>query len=291
EAAAHLDHPHIVPIYEVGEHDGQQYYAMRFIAGTSLAHRPPGEPRAAAALLATVARAVHYAHQHGILHRDLKPANVLLGGGGEPPRTGGGVGGGVEARAGGGPGGGGAGPPSYRAPERAAPRRGQPGGGLTTRADVYSLGAVLYELLTGRPPFRAETPLDTLLQVIEKEPARPHALNPRVDLDLETICLTCLQKEAARRYASAEALAVDLERWLRGEPILARPVGSLGRLARWRRRNPTVASLTALVVCAVVVGSVASLLFTLQLMSANQEKDRALGRAEAMGREKDRALD
>jgi WD40 repeat protein len=291
EAAAGLDHPNIVPIYEVGEHEGQQYYAMRFIEGTSLARQPRRDPRAAVVLLATVARAVHYAHQRGILHRDLKPANILLDGQGQPHLTDFGLAKRVKEDASLVPSGTIIGTPSYMAPEQAAPRRAQVGSGLTTRADVYSLGAVLYELLTSRPPFRAETPLDTLLQVIEKEPARPRALNPRVDLDLETICLTCLQKEAAKRYASAESLAEDLERWLRGEPILARPVGSLGRLARWCRRNPTVASLTALVVCAVVVGSVASLLFTLRLMSANQEKDGALDRAEAMGREKDRALD
>jgi tRNA A-37 threonylcarbamoyl transferase component Bud32 len=272
EAAAGLDHPNIVPIYEVGEHDGQQYYSMRYVEGTSLAQRRPGDLRAAAELLAMVARAVHYAHQRGILHRDLKPANILIDAQGQPHLTDFGLARRVQQEASLSPSGAVVGTPSYMAPEQAAPRRGQASGGLTTRADVYSLGAILYELLTGRPPFRAETPLDTLLQVIEKEPARPRSLNGQVDLDLETVCLSCLQKEPGKRYASAEALAEDLERWLRGEPILARPVGSLGRFARWCRRNPMVAGLTASVAASLLAGTVISTYFAIE---ANHRRERA----------------
>jgi tRNA A-37 threonylcarbamoyl transferase component Bud32 len=257
EAAAGLDHPNIVPIYEVGEHEGQQYYAMRFIEGTSLAHQSPGDHRAAADLLATVSRAVHHAHQHGILHRDLKPANILLDGQGQPHLTDFGLARRVQADASLSPSGAIVGTPSYMPPEQAAPRRGPHGSaGLTMQADIYSLGAILYEMLTGRPPFRAETPLDTLLLVMSSEPARPRSLNGQIDLDLETICLTCLQKEPGKRYASAQALAEDLERWLRGEPILARPVGQLGRFTRWCRRNPVVAGLTSAVALSLLVVTV-----------------------------------
>ncbi|HVS36891.1 MAG TPA: serine/threonine-protein kinase, partial [Gemmataceae bacterium] len=278
EAAGNLDHPHIVPIYEVGEHEGQQYYAMRFVEGESLAHRPPGDLRAAVGLLATVTRAVHYAHQRGILHRDLKPANILLDAQGRPHLTDFGLAKRVQAEATLSPSGAVVGTPSYMAPEQAAPRRDPAGGGLTTRADVYSLGAILYEMLTGRPPFRADTPLDTLMQVLEREPARPRSLNARVDLDLETICLKCLQKEPGKRYESAAALADDLERWLRGEPILARPVGSVGRFARWCRRNPVVAGLMGAVAAALLAGIVISTYFAIKAnRSAVEANDRALG--------------
>ncbi len=290
EAAAALEHPHIVPVYEVGEHEGRCYFSMKWIEGGSLAQalRSPLSalrPKEAAQLVVDVARAVHHAHQHGILHRDLKPANILLqkretrnptndtkkntnegektsnsqeqlmsspassssscvsreswfdvvpmvtdfglakrvADSNVPTRSGVIVG-----------------TPSYMAPEQAAGSKG-----LTTAVDVWGLGAILYELLTGRPPFQSDSTLEVLRQVQEQEPERPRALNPHVDRDLETICLKCLRKEPSARYPSAEALADDLTRWLRGLPIQARPVGAAERLRKWARRRPGVAGLAA----------------------------------------------
>jgi hypothetical protein len=267
EAAAGLEHEGIVSVYEVGAHDGQHYFSMKLIEGGSLtAHveRFVNDPRAAAALMARVARAVHHAHQRGVLHRDLKPGNILLDAKGRPHVTDFGLAklleAGRRAAAEGRPetlSGAVLGTPGYMAPEQARGLKG-----VTTAADVYGLGAVLYELLTGRPPFRADTPLDAMLQVVEQEPERPRTINPRIDRDLETICLKCLEKEPNRRYGSAEALAEDLELWLRGEPIRARPSTALERVTKWVLRQRTTAALWA-------VGIVSSLAALLALTGVN----------------------
>ncbi len=240
EAAANLDHPHIVPIYEVGEHDGQQYYSMRYVDGTSLARQPRTDARGEARLLAAVAGAVHHAHRRGVLHRDLKPSNILVDAACTPLVADFGLAKRVDADRSLTESGAIVGTPRYMAPEQAAGRKD-----LTVAADVYSLGVVLYERLTGQTPFTGETVLEVLRQAREEEPPRPSSVCPGLDRDLETICLKCLEKDPAKRYASAEALQDELERWLRGEPIAARPVGQAERFWRWCRRNPVVAGLSA----------------------------------------------
>jgi serine/threonine-protein kinase len=230
-AAAGLNHPNIVTIYEVAEHAGRQYFTMELVGGGSLAEqvaRGPLPSRRAAEVVLAVARAVHYAHQHKVIHRDLKPANILLDEAGQPHVTDFGLAKRLDAQATRTRTGTVIGTPGYLAPEQAAARGDEP----TPATDVYGLGAVLYALLTGRPPFQAETLLDTLTQVMLQPPAPPRLLNPNIDRDVETICLKCLEKAPGDRYASAEQVAEELGRYLRGEPIEARPPGWVQSLSR-----------------------------------------------------------
>src|SRR6266481_3984451 len=244
EAAASLEHPCIVPIYEVGERGGACYFSMGLVEGGQLdavAKREPMPIRHAAELIAKLARTVHYAHEHGILHRDIKPGNILLDAKGEPHLTDFGLARLVETES--------TvtrtmevlGTPSYMAPEQAVGNNVR----VTSGTDVYGLGAVLYQLLTGHPPFAGGTTFETVRLVLDTEPRRPRLLNPKVDRDLATICLKCLEKDPRRRYSSALALAEDLERWLKHEPIHARHTGILTRGGKWVRRNPTSTLLAA----------------------------------------------
>jgi WD40 repeat protein/predicted Ser/Thr protein kinase len=253
EAIARLQHPNIVQVYEVGERDGRPFFSLEFIDGGSLQKRLDGTPMhgaEAAGMVEMLARAVHYAHTQGIVHRDLKPANVLLMADGTPKITDFGLAKSVGDDSGQTGTGAVLGTPSYMAPEQAAGRTAQVG----PAADVYSLGAILYDLLTGRPPFRGETVLDTLSQVQNDEPVAPRRLQPRVARDLETVCLKCLRKEPGRRYGSALDLAEDLRRFLAREPILARPVTVLERTWKWARRRPGMATLAAALLLTITGG-------------------------------------
>ena len=224
EAAARLEHPGIVPIHEVGERDGSCYFSMKFVEGGQLdevVKRTPMPIRRAVELIAKVARTVHYAHEHGILHRDIKPGNILLDAEAEPHLTDFGLARLVESES--------SvtqtldvlGTPSYMAPEQAVGNNAA----VSSATDVYGLGAVLYQLLTGQPPFAGGTTYETIKLLLDTEPRQPRSLNSKIDSDLSTICLKCLEKDPKRRYPSALALAEDLERWLKHEPIQARRTG------------------------------------------------------------------
>src|SRR6516225_10116281 len=251
EAAASLQHPGIVPIYEVGERNGQCYFSMQFVEGGQLDEVVTREPmpiRRAVELIVKVAGTVHYAHEHGILHRDIKPGNILLDKNGEPHLTDFGLARLLDTQS--------SvtrtidvlGTPSYMAPEQA--------GGETTKlgkaTDVYGLGAVLYQLLTGQPPFAGGTTYETIRLLRDTEPRPPRLLNPKVDRDLSIICLKCLEKDPQRRYSSALALAEDLEHWLKHEPIQAKRSGFFTHTRKWVRRNPSTTVLVTLLIAFAV---------------------------------------
>ena len=270
EAVADLDHPRIVPIYEVGKHEGRDYFAMKLIEGPSLAGclgRFPSDPKRAARIMAMVARAIHHAHQRGFLHRDLKPSNILIDAQDQPYVSDFGLAKRME----------GAadltqsqvtpGTPRYMAPEQASGKKGS----LTTATDIHALGAILYEMLTGRAAFQGDSAFEVLEQVKNHEPDPPSSENHRVDRDLQTICLKCLEKEPTARYASALALAEDLERWERGEPTAARPVGPVIKGWRWARRNPGVAGLLGLVGALLIAGTAGLVVGNAMLVRKNAE--------------------
>ncbi len=291
EAVARLRHPHVVQIYEVGEHAGLPYCALEFISGGSLSihlNGTPVPPTHAAELVETLARAIHAAHQAGIIHRDLKPANILLEGQGIrdqglgtsdspipnlqsliPKITDFGLAKKLDSADGPTATGAVMGTPSYMAPEQA----GGKGKEVGPAADIYALGAILYELLTGRPPFKAPTPLDTIMQVVSDEPVRPRQLQPRLARDLETICLKCLEKDPRKRYATAADLADDLRRWHDHSPIHARRIGPIGRMLRWCRRHPGIAAVS---VAALLILTALSFVYALSIANENRKTRLAL---------------
>jgi serine/threonine-protein kinase len=267
-AAAKLQHPSLVPIYEVGEEQGCCYFTMEYVEGQTLAQMlrgTPLEPRRAAELLLAMAEAIHYAHSRGVLHRDLKPGNVIVDAAGRPRIMDFGLAKELylessvtESNAV-------VGTPSYMSPEQAEGKTAE----IAPKSDVYSLGAVLYEMITGRPPFRAHNLSETLRQVIADAPALPRSVNPKVPRDLETICLKCLQKEPGRRYYSAQDLADELGRFLRREPIRARPIGMPARAWRILRRNPVVAGSMGGIATLLLLMAVAAVFARQSLVSAN----------------------
>ncbi len=302
-AAARLDHPNIVPIFEVGQDQGWHYFSMQFVEGRTLADRildGAPQPRAAVEVLLKVARAVEHAHQRGILHRDLKPTNILLDAQGEPYLTDFGLAKVLEQDSDLTHSGAVLGTPAYMSPEQAAGRSRD----ITTATDVYGLGAIFYELLSGRPPFRAASTPALLRMIAEDEAVfsgqysvvsedtttsrtdhcslnTDYSAATATDRDLQVICLKCLEKEPAKRYATAGALADELARWLRHEPILARPVGSWERAVKWTRRNRARAAFFATVILASLVLTVVSLLFNVRLNRAREEAQRNAAEARA----------
>jgi WD40 repeat protein len=283
EAVARLLHPNIVQVYETGTHGGLPYFSLEFCPGGSLDRKldgTPWEPAPAAALIETLARAIEHAHEHGIVHRDLKPGNILLSADGTPKVTDFGLAKRLDSTAGLTRTGVGFGTPSYMAPEQADSCKT-----VGPAADTYALGAILYELHTGRPPFRAASYVDTVLQVVSDDPVPPTRLNPKTPRDVETICLKCLAKEPAKRYTSALALAEDLRRFQANEPILARPAGVVEKAVKWAKRRPAVAALSAAFLLALVTG-VAGILF--ELSRAETQEGVANQRAEDLAKQQTR---
>ncbi|MGD9647940.1 MAG: protein kinase [Pirellulales bacterium] len=280
ESVAALQHPNIVQVYDIGEVDGHPYFTMELVDGGSLAERLAGtaQPaREAAELLSILARAVQVAHASGIVHRDLKPANILLADAGMPKISDFGLARRLDQESGLTMTGARLGTPSYMAPEQMVGHSAAVGPAV----DVFALGAILYEMLTGRPPFRGETISETERRLASEEPERPSQLNPKVPRDLETICLKCLEKEPRNRYASAGALAADIERFLRHEPIQARPIAPAERWVRWVRRNPLLTALgvTSLFVLVLIASQVWQL--GSRQAAARAEKTRLTARFES----------
>ena len=285
-SAASLHHPNIVAIHEVGIHEDRHFFVMDYVEGQSLARLVGNQPlpvKRAAAYLKTIAEAVHYAHERGILHRDLKPSNVLIDAQDQPQVVDFGLARQLEGDSELTVTGQVLGSPQYLPPEQAAGQRGR----VSRRTDVYALGATLYHLLTGRPPFQAESLAQTLDLVLHVEPVAPRLLNPSVPRDLETICLKCLEKEPARRYPTAQALADELARFLAGEPIQARPLGPADKAWRWCRRKPQLASLAAVAALLFVLGFTGVLW---QWRQAESERQRA-GAGELLARQNAYAAD
>src|SRR5262245_17055769 len=275
EAVARLQHPYIVQIYEVGEQQGRPYFSLEFVDGGSLADKleqGPVPARAAAELTAKLAEAAHAAHERGIMHRDLKPANILLMKDGTPKITDFGLAKKLDSATGHTQTGDIMGTPDYMSPEQASGRSKDIG----PASDVYALGAILYDMLTGRPPFQAASILETLEQVRSHDPVPPTRLRTKLPRDLETICLKCLHKQPHRRYATAKALADDLHRFLNGEPIEARPTASWERLFKWAKRRPALATLAAAALLAAVGTMVGGVWYHRQIAAERDRTQQAL---------------
>ena len=269
-AIARLQHPNIVQVYDIGEQDGHPFFSLEYVRGGNLADslsRTPRSAQEAAELIMTLARAVHEAHDQGIIHRDLKPANVLLTEDNVPKVTDFGLAKQLDNDSGQTRTGSVLGTPSYMAPEQAEGRLSA----ICPATDVYALGAILYECVTERPPFRGATSLETLKQVSTTEPVAPSRLQPKVPLDLETICLKCLEKDIRRRYATAADLAEDLQRFINGQPIVARPISAWGRTVKFARRRPAVAALSSITALALLALVITGVIYNGQLRATNQE--------------------